>query len=129
MEISTAILSFSGALSRSQFLVRMLSMIGVAFVFSIAMGIIRDGGELSTSLSVGIALIVGFAYITLIGMAVRRIRDIFGIPIYENLNSILMLIWAALPGIGFIAWILFCLIPGKITEQEIARSFKENSAL
>lgn len=129
MSVSTAIFSFSGALSRIRFLTQIISMVGAAFVFSIAMGIIRDGGELPVLLSVVIALVVGFSYIILIGMMVRRVRDIFGTPVFENLNSILMLIWAILPGIGFIAWILFCLIPGKVTEPRVAKSFKENSRL
>lgn len=129
MKISRSIVSFSGALGRSDFAARLIGAFLTAMVLSVLGGMLREPRELSSIENIIIFTVVGFAYITLVGMVVRRIRDIFGTPVFENLKAILLLVWSCLPGIGFIAWILLCVIPGAVTEQQAAERFKRNSSL
>lgn len=127
MQISRSIISIQGALGRSDFVIRIIGAFVSAVIISILMSEMSESKSENPFLIGILCLLIGGTYLTLVSMVIRRVRDVFGTPIFDNLNSILFIIWASIPGIGFIAWILLCLIPGKITEANSAEVFCKNS--
>ncbi len=125
-KLNNSLISFSGYIDRKGYLINLIKILvcGVALV-SILVGIAMstDGNSKNDIIWVPISVGVAFmAYLTSLSNAIRRVRDIFGGPISDNVTAIFFVIATFIPYINLIALIYYIFKPGLISEPNLAKN-------